>query len=147
TLKSGSNSYRGSVFFQTRPVWGAANNYFAQKALENCPAGNASCVTNNAKPDQVYYLGGGGVGGPIVKDKTFFWFSSEDYHDISTRNGSLLLPTSAERRGDFSQTTAGGRPVVIYNPITHQPFAGNVIPSNMINPVAAAMMKFVPLPV
>src|ERR1051326_7045601 len=109
TLRSGTNSFRGSGFFQTRPVWGAANNYFAQKALETCAAGDASCISKNSKPAQVYYLGGGGVGGPIKKDKTFFWFSSENYHDISTRNGSLLLPTAAERAGDFSQTTSGGR--------------------------------------
>jgi hypothetical protein len=146
TLRSGTNTFRGSGFFQTRPVWGAANNYFGQKALENCPAGNTTCVTNNSKPAQVYYLGGGGAGGPIVKDKTFFWFSSEEYHDISTRNGSLLLPTSRERLGDFSQTTAGGKPVTIYNPQTHQPFSGNVIPPFMINQVAAAMLKYVPMP-
>ena len=146
TLRSGTNTYRGSAFFQTRPVWGAANNYFGQKALETCKAGDASCVSKNAKPDQVYYLGGGSFGGPIVKDKTFFWFSSEDYHDISTRNGSLLLPTAAERRGDFSATTSGGRAVTIYDPLTHQPFAGNVIPSNRINPIAAAMLKYLPLP-
>ncbi|PYR04179.1 MAG: TonB-dependent receptor, partial [Acidobacteria bacterium] len=110
TLRSGTNSYRGSAFFQTRPVWGAANNYFAQKALENCSGSDASCLSKNAKPAQVYYLGGGGIGGPIVKDKTFFFFSSENYHDISTRNGSLLLPTAAERNGDFSQTTSGTTP-------------------------------------
>ena len=146
TLKSGSNAFRGSAFFQTRPVWGAANNYFAQKALENCPAGNAACVTNNSKPAQVYYLGGGGVGGPIVKDKTFFWFSSEDYHDISTRNGNLLLPTQAERGGDFSQATNGSTPIKIYDPLTHLQFPNNIIPANRLNPIALAMLKYLPLP-
>ena len=146
TLRSGTNTMRGSAFFQTRPVWGAANNYFAQKALESCAAGDASCVSKNAKPDQVYYLGGGGIGGPIKKDKTFFWFSSEDYHDISTRNGSLLLPTQAERSGDFSQTTAGSSPIRIFDPVTHLQFPNNVIPANRINPVAAAMLKYLPLP-
>jgi trimeric autotransporter adhesin len=146
TLRSGTNTYRGSGFFQTRPVWGAANNYFAQKALENCAAGNAACVTNNSKPPQVYYLFGGATGGPIVKDRTFFWFSSENYHDVSTRNGSLLLPTAAERAGDFSQTTSGATPIKIYDPITHQQFANNIIPANRINPVAAAMLKYLPMP-
>src|SRR5262249_29267736 len=145
-LRSGTNTMRGSAFFQTRPVWGAANNYFAQKALEACSAGDASCVSKNAKPDQVYYLGGGGIGGPIKKDKTFFWFSSENYHDVSTRNGSLLLPTAAERSGDFSATTSGTTPIRIYDPLTHLPFPNNVIPANRINPVAAAMLKYLPLP-
>src|SRR5947199_10046717 len=54
TLKSGTNRFRGTAFFQTRPVWGAANNYFSQKALETCVAGDASCLSKNAKPDQVY---------------------------------------------------------------------------------------------
>src|SRR6266496_527536 len=45
TLKSGTNNWRGTAFFQTRPVWGAANNYFSQKALQQCAAGDANCVT------------------------------------------------------------------------------------------------------
>src|SRR5204863_1316369 len=48
TLRSGTNTFRGSGFFQTRPVWGAANNYFGQKALENCAAGDASCISKNS---------------------------------------------------------------------------------------------------
>src|SRR3979490_12995 len=66
TLKSGTNNYRGSAFFQTRPVWGAANNYFAQKAFE------ATADPKNAKPNTVYYYPGGSFGGPIKRDKTFF---------------------------------------------------------------------------
>src|SRR5262249_48065573 len=99
------------------------------------------------KPNSPYYLGGGAVGGPIVKDRTFFWFASEDYHDVQTRNVSVIMPTSAERAGDFSRTTdSSGRPVTIYNPVTRQPFAGNIILPGMINPVAAAMLKYLPSP-
>ena len=43
TLKSGTNNWRGTAFLQTRPVWGAANNYFSQIALENCAANDANC--------------------------------------------------------------------------------------------------------
>src|SRR4029078_12611522 len=93
----------------------SANNYFAEKAYENCSASDASCLSKNAKPDQVYYLGGGGIGGPIKKDKTFFCVSSENYHDVSTRNGSLVLPTAAERSGDFSAATSGTTPIRIYD--------------------------------
>src|SRR5438105_6542639 len=56
TLKSGTNNFHGTTFFQTRPVWRAANNYFAQKALENCPSGDTSSVSTNTKADQEYYL-------------------------------------------------------------------------------------------
>ena len=86
TLKSGSNQWRGTAFFQTRPVWGSANNYFSQKALEQCAANDSNCVTLNKKQDTAWYTPGAGVGGPIVKNRTFFWFATEDYHNISTRN-------------------------------------------------------------
>src|SRR5476651_2002268 len=130
TLKSGTNNFHGTGFFQTRPVWGAANNYFSQKAFET------NGDPKNAKPDTVYYLPGGGFGGPIVKDRTFFWFASENYHDLSTRNISTIFPTAAERTGDFSAlTNTTGAKVTIYDPLTHLPFPGNIIPSSRINPV------------
>jgi hypothetical protein len=134
TLRSGTNSFKGTAFFQTRPIWAEKNNFFSEKA-------------GVAKPNNPYYLGGGGFGGPIVRDRTFFWFSSEDYHDVQTRNATVTMPTAAERAGDFSRTTnASGQPVIIYNPLTRQPFLNNQIPANMINPVAAAMLKYLPLP-
>src|SRR5262249_47823989 len=58
-----------------------------------------------------------------------------------------LMPTSLERSGDFSRTTnASGAPVIIYDPLTRLPFPGNVIPAGRINPVARAMMGYLPLP-
>jgi len=142
TLKSGSNNFHGTGFFQTRPIWAEKNNFFSQKA-------------GIPKPNNPYYLMGGGFGGPIIKNKTFFWFAAEDYHDIQTRSVSVLMPTAAERAGDFSGLTAQGRPVVIYDPLTtrtvngavlRDPFPGNRIPGNRINPVAAAMLKYLPMP-
>lgn len=132
TLKSGTNDFRGTAFFQTRPVWGQANNYFNKKA-------------GRAKPDSTYYLGGGGVGGPIVRNRTFFWFSGEDYHDAQTRNVTTTMPTALERAGNFSQTTnAAGQLVVIYDPLTGQPFPGNILPPDRINGVARAMLQYLP---
>ena len=58
----------------------------------------------------MYYLGGGGVGGPIVRNKTFFWFATENYHDIQSRSVSTTFPTAAERAGDFSTLTNVDRP-------------------------------------
>jgi hypothetical protein len=134
TLKSGTNTMHGTAFFQTRPVWGQANNYFSEKA-------------HQPKPDSVYYMPGGGIGGPIKKNKTFFWFASENYHDISTRNVSTTFPTLAERNGDFSGlVNSSGQKVTIYDPLTHQAFPGNIIPANRINAVAAAIAKYLPLP-
>ena len=134
TLKSGTNDYRGSAFFQTRPIWGQWNNYFGEKA-------------GRPKPDSPYYLGGGAFGGPVLRNRTFFWFATESYHDVQTRNVSTLFPTAAMRRGDFSGVTnSAGQPVTIFNPLTGLPFEGNRIPSSMMSPVAVAMLEYMPLP-
>ena len=134
TLRSGTNQMHGSAFIQTRPIWGQTNNYFSE-------------IAGRPKPDSPYYLGGGYVGGSIFRNRTFFLFASEDYHDVQTRNSSVIMPTAAERTGDFSQTTnTAGQLVVIYDPLTGLPFPGNRIPGNRINPVSAAMLKYLPLP-
>src|SRR5437899_4320415 len=149
TLKSGTNSFRGTAFFQTRPVALVKNNYFSDIAFKNCAAGDALCVTRNKKPDTSWYVPGGGFGGPIVKDRTFFWVASEDYHNVSTRNGALTLPTAAERAGDFSAATnASGTPIKIYDPLspTRAQFPNNVIPKERLNPIALKMLSYIPLP-
>ena len=134
TMRSGTNMFRGTAFFQTRPLWGQENNYFSELA-------------GRPKPESVYYLGGGGVGGPIIRDKTFFFFAAENYHDVQSRSVSTAFPTAAERAGDFSRlTNSAGQPVTIYDPLTRQPFPGNVIPANRINAVAAAIAGYLPLP-
>jgi hypothetical protein len=148
TAKSGTNNFHGTGFYQTRPIWGQTNNYFSQIASDVYAAkGDTVNAAKNAKPNSPYYLGGGGFGGPIVKDRTFFWVSNEQYHDVQTRNSSARMPTAAERAGDFSGLlNSAGQPVAIYDPLTKLPFPGNVIPANRINPVAAAMIKYLPLP-
>ena len=147
TLKSGTNRFRGTAFFQTRPVWGAANNYFSQIALEQCRPGDTSCVKLNEKQKTSWYTPGAGFGGPIKQNRTFFWFATEDYHNISTRNSpGIVLPTAAERAGNFSRTTSGTTPITIYDPLTRQPFPNNVIPANRINPVAQKMLSYLPMP-
>src|SRR5438552_6283102 len=134
TLKSGTNTFRGTGFYQTRPISLLKNNFFSDKA-------------GIAKPESPYYLGGFGFGGPIVKNRTFFWVAGETYHDVQTRNSSEIMPTAAERLGDFSATTnTSGARITIYDPLTRLPFPNNIIPSNRINPVAAAMLKYLPLP-
>ena len=61
------------------------------------------------------------------------------------------VPTLAERAGDFSGAVVpngagAGNPVQIYDPTTHQPFAGNVIPQSRLDPAARLLLRFVPLP-
>jgi hypothetical protein len=135
--KSGTNQFRGSGFYQTRPVWGQTNNYFSE--LAGIP-----------KPTDLFYrLYGGGVGGPIIRNQTFFHFATEGYRSVTTRNGALIFPTDLERRGDFSQTRdRNGNLVVIYNPFdpNRAPFPGNVIPANLIDPVGQNSVNLMPRP-
>ena len=132
TLRSGTNDLHGSAFYQTRPISLESNNFFSDK-------------NGTPKPNNPYYLGGGYVGGPIAKNRTFFFFATEDYHDVQTRNSTILMPTDLERAGDFSKTTnAAGQPVIIYDPLTRQPFPQNKIPSTRFNAVSVAMLQYLP---
>jgi hypothetical protein len=139
--KSGGNSFAGSGFYQTRPRWGMANNFF-------------STLAGQPLPETYFHLGGGGFGGPIVRNRTFFWFAAEGYGSNTTRNGSERFPTSRERNGDFSQSFDGnGNLVVIYDPLTgdangngRTPFPGNMIPANRIDPVGRALANTYPTP-
>src|SRR5262249_52768360 len=58
----------------------------------------------------------GGAGGPVVKDRTFFWVATEGYRSGTTRGIQELWPTVNQRIGDFSHSTIGGKPGVLYNP-------------------------------
>ena len=139
--KSGGNRFSGGGFYQSRPKWGMANNFFSD--LAGVPL-----------PNTYFHLGAGGIGGPIVRNRTFFWFSMEGYGSNTTRNGSLRFPTSRERTGDFSQSfDASGNLVVIYDPLTgnadgtgRTPFPGNVIPGSRINTVGRNLVATYPNP-
>jgi len=140
--RSGSNTFAGSGFYQNRPRWGAANNYFSDKA--GIPLA-----------DTYYHLGGGGIGGPIARNRTFFWAAVEGYGSKTTRNAQNRLPTARERNGDFSQTfDQNGNLQLIYDPLTgnpatgqgRTPFPGNIIPAERLNPVARNMLSYLPNP-
>ncbi len=127
--KSGGNDWRGSVLVQNRPEWGVGRLYFAEQADE-------------PNPDSYYWLYAGSFGGPISRDKTFFWASTEGYRTSTAANSILVLPTAAEARGDFSQS---GR--ILYDPLStrpdpanpghyiRDPFPGNAIPAERLNPI------------
>jgi trimeric autotransporter adhesin len=141
TAKSGTNRIRGSGFFLTRPGALIGENFFLRlQGVEN--------------PNQFWRNAGGGAGGPVIRNKTFFWFAAEGYRDGLSQNGNLHVPTEAERAGDFSALTdSSGRPILIYDPLTTDPvtgarqaFPGNRIPANRINPVGANIVKYLPLP-
>ena len=127
-LKSGSNDFHGSLFEFHRNAALDARNFFA-------PA-------SEPKPKYIRNQFGGAIGGPIVRDRTFFF---ADYEGTRSREGITRItnvPTAAERQGDFSQSLFG----VPTNPFTGQPFDGGVIPSFFINPVGRAIAALYPLP-
>ena len=144
TARSGSNQFHGSALFLNKPEWASGQLFYAKRA-------------GIPKPPQYYYSWAGSTGGPIVKDRTFFWFSTDDYLQRSTRNNVLTLPTALERAGDFSQSrNAAGQLIVIYDPLTtrsngaggfiRDPFPGNIIPADRLNSIARAMLANMPLP-
>src|SRR5262249_3728604 len=108
TARSGTNDYHGSGFYQTRPVWGQSLNYFDDVA--------GKTKDETGLSDAYYRLYGGSVGGPIIKNRTFFWAATEGYRSGTTRNLSDIWPTANQRIGDFSHSTINGAPVVLYNP-------------------------------
>ena len=80
--------------------------------------------------------------------KTFF---NLNYQFSRSRNGSTytgLMPTTAERAGDFSQAinAVTGLPVTVYDPLTGQPFPNNTIPQNRINSQSQALLGYYPMP-
>ena len=108
TARSGTNQYHGSGFYQTRPVWGQSLNFFSEK--------EGATKESTGVADSYYRLYGGGIGGPIFRNRTFFWTATEGYRSLTTRGLQYVWPSARQRAGDFSRTTAGGAPVRLFNP-------------------------------
>lgn len=108
TTKSGTNNVRGSAF-----------EYFRDDALD---AGNffAPVVDGRkVKPPLRYNVFGGTVGGPVQRDRTFFFFGYEGSRRTDGFTSILTVPTEAQRRGDFSQTfDARGAVIPVFDPAT-----------------------------
>ncbi len=113
---------------------------------------NANSFTNNRQgtPRQIYRFltAGYNVGGPIQKNKAFFFFSHEwGRSKTPPAPRRITVPTAAERLGDFSQTRDGaGIPVVIKDPTTGLPFQGNIIPPNRITTLGSQVPAWLPQP-
>jgi len=136
--KSGTNKFHGDAFGVFRPNALSANEYFTKR---NQLLGGQS----NTAPDFHRYQEGGAIGGPIKKDKLFF-FGDYEHTTQQQFEGNLTyqVPTSAERTGDFSQMG-----FTIYDPTrpdnpdgTRQPFPGNIIPNP--NPIGLLFLSHMP---
>ncbi|HEX6190663.1 MAG TPA: carboxypeptidase regulatory-like domain-containing protein [Pyrinomonadaceae bacterium] len=127
-LKSGSNDFHGSIFEFHRNGALDARNLFA-------PA-------NEPSPKYIRNQFGFSIGGPIRKDKTFFF---GDYEGTRSREGITRVtnvPTLAERNGNFSQSLFGV-PII---PGAGIPFPGGSIPDAAINPIGRRIAALYPLP-
>jgi len=144
-IKSGTNRLRGSLFIYN------SNSAFRAK----------NTLSTREKPNTNLTQFGFTIGGPIIKDKTFFFGDYQGGRDRRGQNILLSVPTEAYRRGDFSSAIPLGAncsvtPVsgCIYDPgLTGQNtpsgrlhFTGNMIPNNRINPAARAIFAMLPLP-
>jgi hypothetical protein len=134
--KSGSNQLSGGAYWYNRPRGLAAIPPFA-----------------GSKPEFKRNNFGALLGGPIAKDKTFFFVDYQGTRStLPVEAGNrVTVPTARMRNGDFSELlnpafTGLGRPIIINDPLTNQPFPGNIIPANRINPVGQAYLNAFPLP-
>lgn len=148
TTRSGTNGFHGSAYEYLRNKVLNSNTFFNNRAGVARPA-----FTQNQY--------GGRIGGPIKKDKTFFFFSYEGFKLRQGQSYVFTVPTDAQRIGDFSGLkNSAGTPLAIYDTLTtcgrngnaacatnaagaevisRQPFPGNIIPPNRIDPAAKVM--------
>jgi hypothetical protein len=139
-MKSGTNAFHGSGwYFLQRPQMDARDFFNPEP---------------NPKPDVKRDQGGFSIGGPIIKNKTFFFGDFEKVRSVSSTSGLASVPTSAERTGDFSASANA-----IYDPTQISCSSGNcirpqvqsmgqlnVIPQNEIDPIGQAVANLYPKP-
>jgi len=136
-IKGGTNSYHGTAFeFFRNDVLNA--NEWKNKL-------NPSSVTPRQKMRWNEF--GGTIGGPIIKDKLFFFgdYEAERFDFPKTAN-NITVFTAKERQGDVSELVAAGKAII--DPLTGQPFENNMIPQNRLSPAALAIInsKYYPTP-
>jgi hypothetical protein len=125
--KSGSNEWHGGLWEFNRDDALQARNFFA-------PA-------NQPKPVLKQNQFGASLGAPIVRNRLFAFGYYEGFRNQSGLTQTLVVPTAAQRRGDFSGSPA------VRDPLTGQPFPGNVIPAARLDPIAQQLLQdFVPDP-
>jgi hypothetical protein len=140
-IKSGTNSFRGTGYFFYRDEKLSTNEYFLEKA-------------GNPKSQMDYTRWGGTLGGPIIKNKTFFFGVFERLDDAFPEPAQFTVPTAAQLNGDFSALLSQG--IIIYDPATaflnasgrvqRLPFPGNIIPADRLSAIAKNYANYYPAP-
>ena len=164
-VKSGTNDLHGSIYYFNRDRSRTANNFFSNRSGQARPIRTyhrfGGVINGPVRIPKVYN----------GRDKTFFLFSYERLLDNTAEPQLFSVPTAAMRRGDFSglindrTNVNSSSNTIIYNPFSGTtsgnnvlrtsfgcPTSGavtatcNMIPSNLFNPIAAALLKYYPLP-
>jgi len=151
STKPGTNKFHGSLYEFIRNKVLNANDYFSNR-------------NGVARPPFTQNQFGANAGGPIVRDKLFFFGSYEGFRLRKGNPFQTYVPTDAERAGDFSQvgSTNKSSAFTIYDPTTsgtggnpacdgstavcRTAFPGNIIPANRIDPTALALLNYFPKP-
>jgi hypothetical protein len=129
--KSGTDQFHGDAFEFVR-------NYIFN-------ARNELALTRDSLKRNQF---GGTLGGPIRKDKLFFFLGYQGTIIRSNPNSTFaFVPTPAMYTGDFSTEESGtcqAKPIQLKNPVTGAPFAGNQVPVSMFSPQALKMLSYFP---
>ena len=125
----------------------AGSNVFHGSAFEHFRDGrfNSRGFFENQDPELRENTFGGSLGGPIRRNRTFFFADYEGYRLDQGQPNLITVPTARMRAGDFSELLPG---TIIYDPTTtpRTPFPGNVIPPDRINPIARSLLNLYPRP-
>src|SRR6266446_2658098 len=122
-IKSGTNRFRGNAFEFYRNSDFDANTW----------ANNRSKASRQERKQHIF---GATLGGPIVKNKLFFFADYQGTRYDAPGTEALSVAPESWRNGDFS-----GVSTVIRDPVTGLPFPGNIIPASRISPVARAILN------
>jgi hypothetical protein len=136
-LKSGSNQFHGSLYEFVQNGDFDARNFFQP---------SVAAVHYN------YF--GGTIGGPIRKNKLFFFADVLHTTDHEANANTETIPSPLSRTGNLSEALAGSSPALVYDPATgitttgvgRTPFPNNVIPTSRLNPIALKILALVPNP-
>ena len=139
SIRSGTNTFRGTAYYNMRDA--ALNSNLYENTVRGIP-----------KDELFHYNPGFTVGGPVLlpkydgRNRTFFFYAFEGLKSGIPVSAGQRAPTDLERAGNFSQSG-----MTIYDPLNTingvpQPFPGNIIPTNRIDPVAANLMQFMVSP-
>lgn len=145
STKSGTNTWHGSAYEYLRNKVFNANEFFNKRQ-------ELSTGKSNTPPPFTQNQFGADIGGAVIKDKTFVFFSYEGFRLRSGTVFSTNVPTGAERTGDFSAAGVtiydplSVNPTCSANPCARTPFTGNMIPANRINPTSSFLLKYLPPP-